>query len=82
MIMIHKGDRVLLTLRTPGPLGITEGMWKYQDKEFTISRIKSITPDGKHRGGIETYYELDGFVSDKGRPYAVTYDMFRLIMED
>ena len=51
MIMIHKGDKVLLTLRTPGPLGITEGMWKYQDKEFIVSRIKTITPDGKHRGG-------------------------------
>ena len=82
MIMINKGDRVLLTLRTPGPLGITEGMLKYQDQEFTVSRIKTIMPEGKHRGGIETYYELDGFVSDKGRPYAVTYDMFRLIMED
>lgn len=82
MIMIKEGDRVLLTLRTPGPLGITEGMWKYQDKEFIVSRIKTITPDGKHRGGVETYYELDGCVSDKGMPYAVTYDMFRLIMEE
>lgn len=81
MIRIRVGDKVLLTLRTPGPVGITSGMWRYQDKEFIVSRIKSIVPDGKHRGGIETYYELDGCVSDKGLPYAVTYDMFRLMEE-
>lgn len=74
------GDPVLLTLDSPGPVGITDGLKRYQDMRFRISRIKSFAGNGgtNTRG---TYYELKGCVSDEGIPYAVTEDWIRPIKE-
>ena len=77
MKLLEVGDSVLLTLRTPGPVGITEGMRKYQDRQFEVSKVKTIT----QRGQFLTYYELKGCVSEYGIPYAVTYDMLMPIRE-
>lgn len=74
------GDPVLLTLDSPGPVRITEGLKHYQDMRFRISRIKSFPGDGRSqtRG---TYYELKGCVSEQGVPYGVTEDWFEPIKE-
>lgn len=74
------GDPVLLTLDSPGPVGITDGLRAYKDRRFRISRIKSFAGDGRSqtRG---TYYELKGCVSEQGVPYGVTEDWFEPIKE-
>ena len=73
------GDPVLLTLDSPGTVGITAGLRKYQDRRFAISRIKQVVVGaGMLRG---TYYELQGCVSDHGLPYAVTLDWIQPIVE-
>lgn len=74
------GDPVLLTLDSPGPVGITEGLKHYQDMRFRISRIKSFAGDGRSQTrGV--YYELKGCVSEHGVPYGVTIDWIAPIKE-
>lgn len=73
------GDPVLLTLDSPGPAGITEGLKHYQDMRFRISRVRTIQGGKTVTRG--TYYELKGCVSDEGIPYAVTEDWIRPIRE-
>ena len=74
------GDLVLLTLDSPGPLGITDRLWEYKDRIFRISKVKSFPGDGRSdtRG---TYYELKGLESDAGVPYAITPDWIRPMRE-
>ena len=74
------GDLVLLTLDSPGLLGITDGLWEYKDRIFRISRVKLFPGNGKtdSRG---TYYELKGLESDAGVPYAITPDWIRPMRE-
>ena len=41
------GDLVLLTLDSPGPVGITEGLSQYKERKFRISKVKTIIPKNK-----------------------------------
>jgi hypothetical protein len=75
----HTGQLVVLTLDSPGPVGITDGLRHYQDRIFRISRAKTFQSSNVTTRG--TYYELKGCVSDKGIPYAVTMDWIRPIRE-
>ena len=72
------GDPVLLTLDSPGDLGITNGLKRYKDRRFRISRVGTIAPK---TGSPCIYYELDGCVSEKGVPYSVTEDWIQPIRE-
>ena len=75
------GDSVLLTLDSPGTVGITQGLLRFKDRRFAVSRvrrIKGISGAGDLRA---TYYELEGCVSDEGVPYAVTADWIEPIKE-
>lgn len=66
------GDPVLLTLNSAGKVGITDGMLKYKDRRFRISRVVRLgTGMGYMR---DEYFELEGCVSDKGVPYGITPD--------
>ena len=77
---LHVGDPVLLTLDSPGPVGITDGLRAYKDRRFRISRIKSFAGDGRSQTrGV--YYELKGCVSEHGVPYGVTIDWIAPIKE-
>lgn len=71
------GDPVLLTLDSPGPVGITEGLKHYQDMRFRISRVRTIQGGKAVTRG--TYYELKGCVSDKGIPYSFAGDWLQKV---
>ena len=73
MIEYKKGDLVLLTLASPGTVGITTGLMKFKDRKFRISRVRTV----RHH----VYYELNGCVSGEGIPYAVTADWIQLMTE-
>jgi len=73
------GDPVLLTLDSPGDLGITNGLKRYKDRRFRISRVRTIQGGKAVTRG--TYYELKGCVSEQGVPYGVTEDWFEPIKE-
>ena len=75
------GDPVLLTLDSPGAVGITAGLKRYKDRRFRISRIVRVSPDNKLSGCRGYYCELEGCVSDKGIPYGVALDWIRPITE-
>lgn len=77
MVIYHIGDIVALRFNECMKQGVTEEMEKHNGKAYAVSKIKSIVPAGKSSGGMTTYYELDGFVSEKGVPYAVTIDMLQ-----
>ena len=64
------GDLVLLTLDSPGPVGITEGLSQYKERKFRISKVKTIIPKNKSAGSRATYYELKGCVSEAGIDFA------------
>ena len=76
---LQVGDPVLLTLDSPGKVGITMGMWKYKDRRFRICKVKKLFGGGATNVG--TYYELKGCVSKHGIPYSITPDWVRLIKE-
>lgn len=73
------GDPVLLHLRSPGSVGITQGLMKYKDRRFRISKIVYRVGTGATNRGV--YYELKGCVTEFGIPYAVLEDWFQLIRE-
>ena len=75
------GDPVLLTLNSPGAVGITEGLKRYKDRRFRISRIIRVIPVNKLPGCRGCYYELEGCVSPKGVPYGITSDWMQKITE-
>ncbi len=75
------GDPVLLTLDSPGAVGITEGLKRYKDRRFRISRIVRVIPVNKLPGCRGCYYELEGCVSPKGVPYGITSDWMQKITE-
>ena len=75
------GDPVLLTLDSLGAVGITEGLKRYKDRRFRISRIVRVIPVNKLPGCRGCYYELEGCVSPKGIPYGITSDWMRKITE-
>ena len=68
------GDLVLLTLDSPGEVGIVPGLADYKERKFRISKVKTIIPKNKSAGSRATYYELTGCESEKGIPYAITED--------
>ena len=67
------GDLVLLTLSSPGTVGITRGLLEYKDRKFRVSKVKTL--------GNQIYYELKGLTSKYGVPYAVTGDWIQLMRE-
>lgn len=73
----HLGQNVILTLDSPGPVGITDGLRAYQGQSFMVRRIKMIMPDNKQSGCRGIYYELSGCVSKKGVPYGITEDWLK-----
>lgn len=75
------GDPVLLAFDAPGSVGITNEMYKYKDRRFRISKKRNVKARNKKAGTLLTYYELKGFVSEHGLPYAVTADWIRPIKE-
>ena len=75
------GDPVLLTLDSPGAVGITAGLKRYKDRRFRISKIVRVIPVNKLTGCRGCYYELEGCVSPKGVPYGITSDWMRKITE-
>ena len=75
------GDPVLLTLDSLGAVGITEGLKRYKDRRFRISKIVRVIPVNKLPGCRGCYYELEGCVSPKGVPYGITSDWMRKITE-
>ena len=75
------GDPVLLTLDSPGAVGITEGLKRYKDRRFRISKIVRVIPVNKLPGCRGCYYELEGCVSPKGVPYGITSDWMQKITE-
>ena len=75
MSELKVGDLVLLTLDSPGSLGITYELERFKDRKFRISKIRQVHPGGKTSPWFRgIYYELDGCVSEKGVPFAVTED--------
>ena len=81
MRILQVGDPVLLTLDSPGDLGITDGLKRYKDRRFRISRVGTIAPKTGSPWYRGIYYELDGCVSEKGVPYAITEDWIQPIRE-
>ena len=76
--MIYRvGDIVALRFESCMRQGVTEKMLKHQGEKFRIKKIRTINPPHYKLGGIYTYYELKGFVSKLGIPYAVTIDMLQ-----
>lgn len=75
------GDPVLLTLDSLGAVGITEGLKRYKDRRFRISKIVRVIPVNKLPGCRGCYYELEGCVSPKGIPYGITSDWMQKITE-
>lgn len=75
------GDLVLLTLDSPGEVGITKGLADYKERKFRISKVKTIIPKNKSAGSRATYYELKGCVSEAGIPYAITQDWIQPMRE-
>ena len=70
---LELGNLVLLTLDSPGKVGVTQGMLKYRGWKFRISRIKKLK--------LGTYYELGGCESKYGVPYTITRDWVRPMVE-
>lgn len=68
------GDLVLLTLDSPGAVGITHGLKQLKDRKFRINKIVAINPSGKNPGCRGFYFELKGCESERGIPYAITED--------
>lgn len=64
------GDLVLLTMNSPGTVGIVYGMMKYQGRKFRVSKVVRLSPNGKYHN-FGTYYELKGCVTEYGIPYAI-----------
>lgn len=73
------GELVLLTLGSPGPVGITEGLKRHQGKVFRIK--KTVGLKVSKNGWYESYYELAGCVSEHGKPYAITQDWIKPIRD-
>jgi len=73
--MVYRvGDIVSLRFDACMRQGVTDRMLQYQGRKFRISKIKSVEI---RPGGMRTYYELKGFTSEQGVPYAVTIDMLQ-----
>ena len=66
------GQKVYLTLDSPGKVGITPGIRPYKDGQFRISKMKALRGVGVTN--VKVYYELKGCVSKHGIPYSVTAD--------
>ena len=66
------GDLVLLTLSSPGTVGITRGLLEYKDRKFRVEKVKELKAGTATNRSV--YYELSGCVSKYGVPYAVTGD--------
>lgn len=75
------GDLVLLTLDSPGEVGITKGLEDYKERKFRISKVKTIIPKNKSAGSRAIYYELKGCVSEAGIPYAIAEDWIQPMRE-
>ena len=73
------GELVLLTLDSPGPVGITEGLKRHQGKVFRIKKTVGLRLS--EAGWYGTYYELSGCVSEAGKPYAITQDWIKPIRD-
>ena len=74
------GDLVLLTMSSPGTVGIVYGMMKYQGRKFRVSKVVKLSPNGKYNN-FGTYYELRGCTSDHGVAYAITGDWMQPMRE-
>ena len=81
MSIYSSGDFVVLTLDIPGKVGITEGLKRYRGKVFRISKVIS-APAAARASTHPEYYELEGVVSEKGKPYGVTGDWIRRVEAD
>ena len=81
MSIYSSGDFVVLTLDSPGKVGIEPGMLKYKDKVFRISKVVPALAEARASMYPE-YYELEGVVSEKGKPYGVTGDWIRRVEAD
>lgn len=77
MVVYRVGEIVQLSFNALMKQGITEEMIQHNGNIYPISKIKSIIPPNKRAGGLVTYYELKGFESEKGVPFAVTIDMIQ-----
>jgi hypothetical protein len=64
---LREGDEVMLKLN-PLTVGITKGMWKWDECIFRISKVK-YSNHPSINGPV--YFELEHCVSEKGVPYAV-----------
>ena len=78
MSIYSSGDFVVLTLDSPGKVGITEGLKRYRGKVFRISKVVP-APAEARASMYPEHYELDGVVSEKGKPYGVTGDWIRKV---
>ena len=81
MSVLKVGDPVLLTLDCPGDHGMTNGLKKFKDRRFRISKVGMIAPGNGSPWYRGIYYELDGCKSDKGVPYAITEDWIQPVRE-
>ena len=73
------GELVVLTLDSPGSVGITDGLKRHQGKVFRIK--KAVGLKVSRNGWYESYYELAGCVSKYGKPYAITGDWLKPIRD-
>ena len=73
------GDTVLLTLDSPGPVGITDEMKQFEGKIYKVSKVR-YSPTRMTRFAYT--YELDGCVSSKGVPFTFTSDWIRRVEAD
>lgn len=64
------GHKVLLVLPEGERSTMPEGLKKWHEVSFRISRVAKV-PSGNH---FETYYELRGCKSQEGVPYAISPD--------
>ena len=69
------GDLVVLTLDSPGKVGITYGLNKLKGQKFRINGYKSLT--GAVQTNRHAYYTLKGCVTKYGIPYAITPDWIK-----
>ena len=70
----HIGQLVVLTLDSPGTVGITDGLREFKDKIFPVASYKTVMPDHKKPSTRCSYYTLKGVETKYGIPYAITED--------
>lgn len=75
----HTGQLVVLTLDSPGPVGITDEMRQYKGEIHKVSKVR-YSPTRMTR--LAYTYELDGCVSSKGVPFTFTSDWIRRVEAD